>query len=318
MKTRIFLTAFGLTLIGAGLHFAPKNVAAGLRGAIQDMMRPGWQVARFAKDSLGGQLPILSVSSPARADQSLEDLADQLAAEQERSRALQTRLAQLTERYVSDDEITRASAKSDRLLLPSLVEVAILGDTLSEQWRAGKFLDQGAKNGLRENELVVSTRKSQRTLIDFGEDASISTEDALLLGRYVIGKVENVGKWTSTVLLVTDSHYRGRAQLIRKTDDGQFVFGEARGILKGQGGPLCKLEGIPAESSVHIHDAVYTAERDGILPTPLYYGEVVEATLGQHDREWTVLVRPVPLPTSLTKVQVLRTTFNPDRMAVTE
>ena len=169
-----------------------------------------------------------------------------------------------------------------------------------------------------ENELVLSTRKSRKPLIDFGEDAGISTEDALLLGRYVIGKVEHVGKWTSTVKLVTDANYRGRAQLIRETEGGQFVFGEARGILKGQGGPLCKLEGIPAESSVHLHDSVYTGERDGILPVPLYYGEVVEATLGPDDREWTVLVKPVPLPTALTKVQVLRTGLNPDRLAVSQ
>ena len=130
----------------------------------------------------------------------------------------------------------------------------------------------------------------------------------------MIGKVEHVGRWTSTFQRVTDSRYRGRAQLIRETKSG-FVF-EAQGILKGQGGPLCKLEGIPAGKSVRVNDAVYTAERDGILPTPLYYGQVVDAVLGMDDREWTVYVKPAAVPSQLTRVHVLRTAVNPDRLAV--
>ena len=136
-------------LVGTGLHFAPGNVASGIRGAIQDVMRPGWNVARFAKDAFRPRLPELNVAADPLTGSSIEDLVEELAAEKERNRALQTRLAQLGERYLSDEDITRATSKSNRLLLPSLVEVAILGDTLSEQWRAGKFLDQGAKNGLR-------------------------------------------------------------------------------------------------------------------------------------------------------------------------
>ena len=57
-------------------------------------------------------------------------------------------------------------------------------------------------------------------------------------------------------------------------------------------------------------------QRDGILPTPLYYGQVVEAVLGPDDREWTVFVKPAPLPSHLTHVQILRTILNPERLAV--
>ena len=61
---------------------------------------------------------------------------------------------------------------------------------------------------------------------------------------------------------------------------------------------------------------MYTAERDGILPTPLYYGQVVDAVLGMDDREWTVYVKPAAVPSQLTRVHVLRTAVNPDRLAV--
>ena len=262
---------------------------------------------------LGSLLPSAIPHSTSGSD-AIAKLTEELELERERSRALQIRMAQLAERLAPGDEIYSAVPPTKRLIVPSLTEVAVLGDTVAEQWRAGKFLDQGSQNGLHENELVLSNRKPLRPLIDAGEDFALSTEDALLLGRCVIGKVEYVGLWTSTFQLVTDSRYRGRAQLIRETNSG-FVF-EAQGILKGQGKPLCKLEGIPAEKSVHVNDAVYTADRDGIVPTPFYYGRVVEAVLGPDDREWTVLVEPATVPAQLTRVQVLRTAANPERLVV--
>jgi cell shape-determining protein MreC len=313
MTPRSFLTAFCMLLLGAGLFFAPRAVAEAVRGAICDVLRPGHEAVRLVRQSVSSPFPSLSGNAADASER--EQLAVELETEKEQNRALQIRLAQLIEQQSSDAQISTDLTKSHRLVMPSLIEVAVVGDVMAEQWRSGKLLDWGAKNGVRENELVLATRPSKRPLIDLGQDGFISTEDRLLLGRCVIGKVEHVGRWTSTFQLVTDAQYRGRAQLIRKTSDGLFVF-EAQGILKGQGQELCKLEGIPAEKSVHVHDAVYTADRDGLLPVPLYYGEVVEAELNPEDREWTVLVKPVELPSRLTTVQLLRTTINPERLAV--
>lgn len=314
MTTQSFLIACCLTLLGVGFYFIPDPVAESVRGTMADILRPGHEAIRLVKEST--RINFFADRIAANPDDAGEvrRLTDALAIEQERNRAIQVRLAQLAERHSTDGPISSALSKSTRLILPSLIEVAVLGDSFAEQWRSGKLLDQGSKNGLREHELVLSTRKSKKPLIDLGDDAEISTGDSLLLGRCVIGKIEHVGRWTSTFQLVTDVHYRGRAQLIRETSEGQFVF-EAQGILKGQGDALCKLDGIPAENSVHIHDAVYTADRDGILPLPMYYGEVVEATLGTDDREWTILVKPAPLPSRLTTVHVIRTTVNPERLA---
>jgi rod shape-determining protein MreC len=311
MTPRSVLTVCCLSLTGVGLYFAPDAAVSRVRGTITDAIRPGQVLLRQTMASMLGDFP---KASSAADDDVVERLKEELSVERVRNRVLQIRLAQLTEQYQGEQNISAAMLRTKRLIVPSLTEVAVLGDTVAEQWRSGKLLDQGAKNGLRENELVLSTKKPMRPLIDFGEDADLSTEDLMLLGRCVIGKVEHVGRWTSTFQRVTDSRYRGRAQLIRETESG-YVF-EAQGILKGQGGPLCKLEGIPAEKSVRINDAVYTAERDGILPTPLYYGQVVEAVLGIDDREWIVYVKPAPVADNLTRVQVLRTSVNPERSAV--
>lgn len=314
MSPKTFLAACCLILFGTGFYFAPDTVANRVRGTVIDLLRPGLSAVRQMRS---GTEELLADQSSERSTNSteVERLTRELEIEQERNRELQVRLAQLAERQLPEREIDDAIARTDRLIRSSLVEVAVLGDTTSRQWRMGKLLDQGSRSGIREDELVISTRKSIRPLIDCGADASVSVGDALLLGRCVIGKIQHVGRWTSTFHLVTDSQYAGRAQLIRETTDGLFVF-EARGILKGQGGALCKLEGIPAESSVRVGDAVYTAERDGVFPTPLYYGKVEHATLEADAREWTVSVKPAPLPSQLTTVQVIKTELNPERLAV--
>ncbi len=301
-----------LMLVGAGLYFAPDSAAARLRGAVLDTIRPGQQGIRVAAESMLERWTLpngLASKTPAS---EVERLSKALADEKQKNRILQIRLAELNDQLLLQQQGSSAIKRFPPLLKPSLIETAVLGDAIAEQWRGGKLIDFGAKNGIREHELVLSSKSSNRALIDIGEDSRIVPEDALLLGRAVIGKVEHVGRWTSTFLLVTDPRYRGRAQLIRETDAG-FVF-ESQGLLKGQGGPLCRLDGIPAEKSVHIHDAVYTADRDGSRPVPLYYGEVVEASLGIDDREWTVLVKPIEVPTPLTKVSILRMTVNPDRL----
>jgi rod shape-determining protein MreC len=274
-----------------------------------DLLRPGFEASHRVKESLAQSVHFGKDNS---AD--VAQLEEALAIAEERNHALQIRLAQETEQRRQEQAISPEIVRSQRLILPTLIDVAVLGDTIAEDWCAGKLIDHGETAGLREKELVISTRKSQKTLIDVGEDHRVSTEDTLLLGRCVIGKVEHVGRWTSTIQLVTNANYSGRAQLIRETPEG-FVYDATEGILRGQGGPLCRLEGIPASNSVHVHDAVYTRERDGIMNTPLYYGEVVEATLDQNDREWTVLVKPAPLPTQLTRVQVLRMAANTERLA---
>lgn len=300
----------GLVLAGIGLHFAPDAVSARLRGAIADVMRPGQQAVRATGDSL--REGWLAISSPSVQTQQREvaRLREELDAANARSAMLVARLAELRDERTREATLPSTILRLPRLAAPSLIEAAVLGDVLAEQWRSGKLLDRGTVNGVRESSLVVSSRQP---LLDLGQDGELLPEDAVLLGRCVIGKVERVGRWTSTLLLLTDAAYRGRAQLIHAADNG-FAWG-GRGILKGQGGTLCQLEGIAATESVRVGDGVYTAERDGLVTTPLYYGRVVEATLGPDDREWRVLVEPAPLPNRLNSVQVLRMNVNAERLA---
>ena len=300
----------GLMLVGVGLHFAPDAVSSRLRGAISDVMRPGQQAVSATGETLREGLAAISSPSVQTQQREVARLREELDAANARSAILVARLAESNDMRTREAVLPSTIQRLPRLTSPSLIEAAVLGDVLAEQWRSGKLLDRGTANGVRESALVVSSRQP---LLDLGQDGELLPEDAVLLGRCVIGKVERVGRWTSTLLLLTDAAYRGRAQLIHVADNG-FAWG-GRGILKGQGGTLCQLEGIAATESVRVGDGVYTAERDGLVTTPLYYGRVVEATLGPDDREWHVLVEPAPLPNRLNSVQVLRMNVNSERLA---
>ena len=299
-----------LLLLGVGLYFAPDGMATRLHNAVSDGLRPGQIAVRQSSARVREQVVSMTASSEKSHRREVARLQEKLQAEQTRSAALTVQLARASDIQARETGLPSAMRQLPRLASPSLIEAAVMGDVLAEQWRSGRLLDRGESHGVRESSLVVNSRAS---LIDIGQDGELSPEDALLLGRCVIGKVERVGRWTSTFLLLTDSAYRGRAQLIHQTESG-FVFG-AKGILKGQGRALCRLDGISSVDSVNVGDSVFTANRDGVNAAPLYYGKVVEATLGPDAAEWKVLVEPVPLPGQLTTVQILRTTVNTERLA---
>lgn len=298
-----------LMLVGAGLHFAPDTVNARIRATVSDALRPGQSAARQVSILARENLSQLATKAEAARQRELNQLQEQLQEEQERTAALQLQLARLSELQNREDALPERMRSLPPLVSTSLVSADVLGDSIAEKWKKGKLLNRGEASGIRESELVV---KSRHSLVDVGRDGKLSAEDALLLGRCVIGKIERVGRWTSTFLLLTDSGYRGRAQLVHQTDTG-FVF-VGKGILEGQGSPLCRLKGISSSEAVTVGDTVYTSARDGQPSTPLYYGRVVEATLDPAESEWMVLVEPVPVPSDLTSVQVLRTSVNAGRL----
>lgn len=299
-----------LVLIGVGLSFAPDRVASGLRGTVNDVLLPGQQSICAIRDSVREGFSSLATQSTQKQELEVAKVRRELEDAQARSAALTIQLARANEEQVRASRLPSTIQQLPRLTSVSLIEAAVMGDAIAEQWRKGKLLNRGDASGVSESSLVVNSRQP---LVDVGEDGELSAEDSVLIGRCVIGKIERVGRWTSTLLLLTDASYRGRAQLIQETENG-FVYG-ASGILKGQGGPNCLLEGIASTEAVHVGDSVYTADRDSLVRTPLYYGRVVEASLGPDDREWKVVVEPAPLPKRLSTVQVLRTNVNSNRLA---
>jgi cell shape-determining protein MreC len=299
-----------LMLVGMGLYFAPDNAASRVRAAVADSFKPGQVAVRRLAGLVRDNAASLASNAEQSRQREIDTLQEQLRGEQARTAALQIQLARLADLRTREESLPGPMRSLPRLTSSSLIDADVLGDVVAERWRKGKLLGCGEAGGVRESELVVT---SNRPLIDVGRDGGVSAEDGLLLGRCVIGKIERVGRWTSTFLLLTDSGYRGRAQLLHQTETG-YVFG-AKGILEGLGGSQCRLRGIASSDAVVVGDSVYTASREGPSSTPLYYGRVVEAALGPSDTEWKILVEPVPVPSDLTSVQILRTAVNPERLS---
>lgn len=301
--------AIGFILGSVLLSVAPDKVSGRAQALVADLCRPGQEVARCGGEWLRDTLTATASRTERSRRRELERLRAQLAEQQARTAALQIQLARSAERQQHTSALPAVLRNLPPLTLTSLVPARILGEVAADRWRHAKQLDRGDGDGIEESDLVIS---GDRSLIDLGQDASLSPEDPLLLGRCVIGKVERVGRWSSTILMLTDAKYRGRAQLVHEAGTG-YVFG-ARGILEGQGTELCRLTGVRSTESVTVGDAVYTTRQDG-ADSPLLYGHVVEARLGESDQEWTVLVRPVALPGELTDVQILRTSIQPERLS---
>jgi rod shape-determining protein MreC len=301
-------TAVWVMLVGCALWFAPTSAVARIRGVTLDILRPGLLASTTAQQRWSAWQQSLREEALAKLDTQVRELQRTTERQQERVQRLTAQLATANELSATTAESHTSDEPTARLFTPALVDAAVLGETLSEAWREGRVLDGGWKKGLREHALVLASR---RPLIDIGQAQQLSPEDTLLTGRTVLGKIETVGRWTSTFLPITDVDFRGRAQLVRQTEQGP-AWG-AQGLIRGTGN-ACQLDGIAAEETVRPGDLVYTAERDGILSAPLVYGTVTQAELDPDGREWTITIQPAPTPSTLGTVQVLRAAMNPARL----
>jgi cell shape-determining protein MreC len=295
-------------VLGAALWFAPATLAARVHAVVWDGLRPGLTVANKGETQLRAWWSSQQDQEVAALQTKLRAIESTLATEQHRTRRLTAQLLTLRDRTAAGFSASVSPDLSERLFHPAILEAAVLGDSLSQAWRQGTVLDRGWKHGLRESALVLH---SSRPLIDRGERDQLSSEDMLLMGQAVLGKVATVGRWTSTFLPITDPDYRGRAQLVRDGDDGP-QWG-ATGLLRGDG-VTCRLDGVGGNESVRVGDLVLTADRDAALGTALTYGTVAEAHLGLDDREWRIVVQPAPRPEIVGSVQVLRAALNPGRL----
>ena len=294
-------------LLGTALWFAPPHLVTTFRAAWLDGLRPGlhaveqvrhrvrdWQTQRQEAHLKALQQQVAQLQeATARSDERLRRLSAQFALQQE----------------APDNAVSAASGKPvPALFVPALVEARVIGDTLGTDWRSGKILEAGWQAGVREQALVL---KSRRPLIDLGAPEQLSPEDPLIIGSTVVGKVEVVGRWTSSFLPVTDPDFRGAVQIVRFTDNGT-TWG-AKGIVKGNGDD-CVIEGVGSDAAVRAGDLVYSAGRDGAIDAPLFYGTIHSAELGSDDREWRLHMTPGDQPSSLTHVRVLRAALNPQRL----
>ncbi|MGD9644613.1 MAG: rod shape-determining protein MreC [Pirellulales bacterium] len=205
------------------------------------------------------------------------------------------------------------SIKTEGALLHALtVEARLLGP-LAQSWLVERRqLDRGRRAGVHDGALVLADGPA---LLDRGRDAGLAADHFVLAGGHVFGRVQRSGEHTSEVRRVTDEGYRDLVTLRSPTSATAHVAAP-RGIIEGDGGPLCRVFLIAADEPVSVGDVVLSASAEGVYDGPLVYGEVVRAECPSGASHWDVWMKPAITVSDVpSKVSVLCIEFNPARLA---
>ena len=106
---------------------------------------------------------------------------------------------------------------------------------------------------------------AREVIVDKGRRAGVKPGMAVVTADGAVGKVQVAHGTSSLVLLISDRD-SGIGVLLNNS--------RARGIIKGTGGPECRLEYIDAEVEVAVGETVYTSGEDRVFPKGLPVGEV--------------------------------------------
>ncbi|MBX3450832.1 MAG: rod shape-determining protein MreC [Planctomycetaceae bacterium] len=305
-----WIVEFALVAAAASLCAAPSTMVTRLRAAAVDLFHPGATLVQDGYRTVANWIEARESSRVQELAARTADLEDRFNESERQRRALESLVATAAERMSLRYLLapSERSRNNERLIDTQLVRAAVLGKPLAAGWKSGRFLKSGSQDGLRESLAVV---RAELPLIDLGADHGLEVEQLAVLGRTIVGELAEVGRWSSALRLADDPDYRARGQLARQTAQGLQLA--AVGMVHGVGDGCCELRGVDATEFVEVGDQLFTADRDGVLPFPLYYGEVTEAHLGSDDRHWKIRVKLAPRPACLTQVDVLVPRANPER-----
>jgi cell shape-determining protein MreC len=301
-------------LTGVFLYVIPSAYSSRLYSLIRDASKPGLVLVQQIKgwQHQRAEAP-LQQTLVKQLETKLSDLERENRRLKMQSLQLSEDLAQLKHTGVAPYQ----SESGDRLLVPDLLEAELLGESSIALLKKGQLLNQGHERGVFKSSFVL---QSESPLIDQGADQGVKAGYSIYAGQAVVGKVSEVGRWTSSLIPVTSVEYRGSARIARKTEQGLQMGTD--GILVGLGEGKCELLQIPPTESIQVGQEVYTGDVDRELPLsmqstlgqPLFYGRIIEAELPRGAPYWKIIVEPAVKLSEIKRVSVLRQIVNPRRM----
>lgn len=303
-------TAVLLGIGGVLLMRSPPEMAIPLRRVVADAAHPGQSTLARAADAC--KTWRLRLQDSAWQAERLKALSAELAATRLELRRSRLEASLLREDLqagptakIPDSEIATGAP----LLQAALLQARVIGGQSADWWRAGKWIDQGAPQGVEETALVL---EGTQTLIDQGLDAEVRDGQPVYAGRAVVGRILLAGRWSSLVQPICDPKFSAAARIMHESSQG-FLEGP-EGILEGHRDGLCRLKFIQATVPVQVGDQVTTGGRDGAFPLPMVYGTIVTATLHEGAPHWEIVVQPQCDVRELEEVHVFRRTVNRDRL----
>lgn len=198
----------------------------------------------------------------------------------------------------------QSSAKPDQqepLLVPSAIEARVIGRQGRSFFEHAIELNTGLADAVLPHAWIID---SSLPLVDEGHPAGLERGHLVLAGRRIWGQVREVGQHASIVEPVTSAGYRDLVQLAGQSDARPRPA--ARGILEGNGQPLCRIRMVKVTEPVEAGDIVLSAGCDELLPTPLVYGRIVRAERSRGAVNWDLWMEPAAagLPDRVTVVRV--------------
>ncbi len=212
----------------------------------------GWIVApavRFITDVSGAieevfDIPIQGLRHIYQRYLHLQEVAEENVRLRLEIEKLKSELVQYREAQIENIRLRKLLKLQERWQLPPLVAHVVGADVTP--WLDSVVIDVGSKAGVKEGFI-------------------------LLAGAGVVGQVVKSGLFYSQAMLISDRN-SAVAVIVQRS--------RARGVLKGQGRGLCRLEYVAAGADVRPGDVVITSGLDGIFPKGLLVGTVVTVGRG--------------------------------------
>ena len=137
--------------------------------------------------------------------------------------------------------------------------------------------------------------------IDRGRMAGIENNMPVVTPSGIVGRVIATSPWTAEVMLITDEKAAAGAVV------GQLGQSNALGSVRGLGiNGLVEMRYVSGLEEVNVGDYVTTTGQDGIYPSGLNVGEVVEVKKGSATIPHVIRIKPSARLNALQEVVVLK------------
>ena len=182
----------------------------------------------------------------------------------------------LKARMIGLEEVIKENSRLENLLdfkrkvVYSSVAARVIGRDPS-YWNSSMIIDKGEKDGIKLGMPVVNASG-------------------------VVGKVAEIGKGTSKVVLLTDPYFSVAALIKRPRENGLIS-----GTLQG----ACRLRYINSNADIRVGDRVITSKLSSSFPEGLLIGEIVQINEDQKRPSLECFIRPAVSFSQIEEVLVI-------------
>ncbi len=313
LMTRPALLA-GVVIVAIAVHFAPTFVIAALRDSWNTILLPSQRACAGGLDLARGAVD--RVAAWFADGERLAATTAELEALQAKNQRLAAQLEAARVQVAEARTAVPSDGTSAPLLRIETTHARVLGRQAQSFLRGQCLLDLGSRKGAASGAFVIDASGGDDgapPVIDAGGDLALSAGGVVLAGRRIWGRLAAVGVHTSTVERITDRGYRDTVRIAHAIQSEQSRLGP-RGMLVGNGEPLCRIELVATTEPIALGDLVLAAE-DGMLDEPLIYGHVSRVEQPAAGGHWQIWMTPAVGSEPPRNVAVLRFELNPVRIA---